>query len=61
MKNCRLIFCTKGHCDRHIIVNREVGYHDMRKDEQDEQDETEQVEATNDNDNANDIAVNDEK
>lgn len=61
MKNCRLIFCTKGHCDRHIIVNREVGYHDMRKDEQDEQDETEQVEATNDNDNANDIDVSDKK
>ena len=27
--DCRLIFCTKGHCSRHIIINREIGYNEI--------------------------------
>lgn len=28
--DCKLIFCTKGHCSRHIIINREISYNEIK-------------------------------
>mmetsp|Transcript_45437 Transcript_45437/g.75442 ORF Transcript_45437/g.75442 Transcript_45437/m.75442 type:complete len:306 (-) Transcript_45437:79-996(-) len=28
LKRCQLIFCTQGHCDRHIIINQEMHQND---------------------------------
>eukprot|EP01083_Nonionella_stella_P272142 922627_1 len=54
--NCQLIFCTKGHCNRHIIINREIGFGEIDSDTKIDN-HTEDNEQANENDNDNDSDI----
>ncbi len=37
--NCNLIFCTKGHCNSHIILSKNLGGVPQPKEEEEEVDD----------------------